>query len=194
MTGRLRPFQWKHRYARRLYRIGFVQPYGAGDTEGHVGIEITGIVTRCSSPHGSDFVSLTDDADTMQAPCLEADDTSTEDLAPDQLQRFVPHLRDGTLVPRPQDPESGNVRRKRTAEDGRIEWRMSATDIHNLVRALATPYPGATCRLDVSDVAIHKVEVVPEAPGESGARQDFERRSVGNSGEMRRRRDPHSRT
>jgi methionyl-tRNA formyltransferase len=45
------------------------------------GIEITGIVTRCSSPHGSDFVSLTDDADTMQAPCLEADDTSTEDLA-----------------------------------------------------------------------------------------------------------------
>ncbi|MDG2269486.1 MAG: formyltransferase family protein [Alphaproteobacteria bacterium] len=295
MTGRLRPFQWKHRYARRLYRIGFVQPYGAGDTEGHAGIEITGIVTRCSSPHGSDFVSLTDDADTMQAPCLEADDTSTEDLArwirakepdaifcigwnrilpadifdipprgvigyhpaalphnrgrhpiiwalargltqtastfflmdegadtgaivdqepvpigadddagrlyarlqdmaPDQLQRFVPHLRDGTLVPRPQDPESGNVWRKRTAEDGRIEWRMSATDIHNLVRALATPYPGATCRLDVSDVAIHKVEVVPEAPGESGARQDFERRSVGNSGEMRRRRDPHSRT
>jgi len=87
-----------------------------------------------------------------------------QDMAPDQLQRFVPHLRDGTLVPRPQDPESGNDWRKRTAEDGRIDWRMSATDIHNLVRALATPYPGATCRLDVSDVAIHKVEVIPKAP------------------------------
>jgi methionyl-tRNA formyltransferase len=31
----------------------------------------------------------------------------------------------------------------RKAEDGRIDWSRSAAVIHNLVRAVAPPYPGA---------------------------------------------------
>ncbi|MFP5405685.1 MAG: hypothetical protein ACLGHY_04880, partial [Gammaproteobacteria bacterium] len=33
--------------------------------------------------------------------------------------------------------------RGRRPEDGRIDWRASAVEIHNLVRAVAPPYPGA---------------------------------------------------
>ncbi len=43
-----------------------------------------------------------------------------------------------------QTPGSGNRWRKRTAADGRIDWRMSTRSILNLVRALRPPYPGAT--------------------------------------------------
>ena len=31
----------------------------------------------------------------------------------------------------------------RTAKDGTIDWQRDATSIHNLVRAVAPPYPGA---------------------------------------------------
>ncbi len=31
----------------------------------------------------------------------------------------------------------------RYAEDGRIDWTVSAVGVHNLVRAVAPPYPGA---------------------------------------------------
>jgi methionyl-tRNA formyltransferase len=44
---------------------------------------------------------------------------------------------------RPQDLARGSYFGGRTPEDGRIDWRASATTIHNLVRAVAPPYPGA---------------------------------------------------
>ena len=36
-----------------------------------------------------------------------------------------------------------NFWRKRNFEDGKIDWRMSAKNIYNLVRSLSKPYPGA---------------------------------------------------
>ena len=36
-----------------------------------------------------------------------------------------------------------NFWRKRNFSDGKIDWRMSSNSIHNLVRALNYPYPGA---------------------------------------------------
>ena len=38
---------------------------------------------------------------------------------------------------------SSNVWRKRNYLDGKIDWRMSASTIYNLIRALNKPYPGA---------------------------------------------------
>lgn len=49
----------------------------------------------------------------------------------------------------PKDPRdnmssvSGNEWRKRSREDGLIDFRMSSYSIYNLVRALSDPYPGA---------------------------------------------------
>jgi methionyl-tRNA formyltransferase len=46
-----------------------------------------------------------------------------------------------------QDLSKGGYFGGRKAEDGVIDWSRSARDIHNLVRAVAPPYPGATTHL-----------------------------------------------
>ena len=43
----------------------------------------------------------------------------------------------------PQDLSQGSYFGGRKAEDGRIDWSGSARDVHNLIRAVAPPYPGA---------------------------------------------------
>jgi len=42
-----------------------------------------------------------------------------------------------------QDHSKATYWRKRSRKDGLIDWRMSAESIHNLIRALSKPYPGA---------------------------------------------------
>jgi methionyl-tRNA formyltransferase len=54
-----------------------------------------------------------------------------------------------------QDHSIANYWRKRSAKDGIIDWRMNAANIHNLVRALSSPYPGAEFHLP--DGRVHKV-------------------------------------
>ncbi len=44
---------------------------------------------------------------------------------------------------RPQDLASGSYFGGRKPEDGRIDWTRSAREVHDLVRAVAPPYPGA---------------------------------------------------
>lgn len=46
-----------------------------------------------------------------------------------------------------QDLSKGAYFGGRKAEDGVIDWSQSARQIHNLVRAVAPPYPGATTQL-----------------------------------------------
>jgi methionyl-tRNA formyltransferase len=53
-------------------------------------------------------------------------------------------LRSGSLRPRPQDAAGARYFAKRLPQDGWIDWhRMSAKQVHDLVRALAGSYPGA---------------------------------------------------
>jgi len=47
----------------------------------------------------------------------------------------------------PQDLSKGAYFGGRKAEDGIIDWSQSAQAIHNLVRAVAPPYPGASTQL-----------------------------------------------
>jgi methionyl-tRNA formyltransferase len=46
-----------------------------------------------------------------------------------------------------QDLSLGAYFGGRKADDGIIDWSKSAQEIHNLVRAVAPPYPGATTQL-----------------------------------------------
>jgi len=55
----------------------------------------------------------------------------------------VPRLLDGTAREMPQDLRLGGYFGGRRPEDGRIDWSRPAREIHNLVRAVAPPYPGA---------------------------------------------------
>jgi methionyl-tRNA formyltransferase len=60
----------------------------------------------------------------------------------------------------PQDNAKANYWRKRTKEDGKIDWRMSGDSIYNLVRALSKPYVGAHCIYNGEEFKIWKTEVI----------------------------------
>jgi methionyl-tRNA formyltransferase len=55
----------------------------------------------------------------------------------------LPGLIAGSAPRRPQDLAQGAYFRGRRPEDGIIDWLQPADRIHNLVRAVAPPYPGA---------------------------------------------------
>ncbi len=63
------------------------------------------------------------------------------------LDRSLPALVSGTAVLRAQDLSQGGYFGARRPEDGRIDWRRSAREVHDLVRAVAPPYPGAFTQL-----------------------------------------------
>jgi methionyl-tRNA formyltransferase len=81
------------------------------------------------------------------------DDTAREVLAKVTvaaeivLDAALPGLLAGTAPRIRQDLASGSYFRGRTPEDGRIDWRAPASSIHDLVRAVAPPYPGASTTL-----------------------------------------------
>ena len=64
------------------------------------------------------------------------------------LARSLPGLIDGTAVLRAQDLSKGSYFGGRRPEDGRIDWSQGAKRIHDLVRAVAPPYPGAFTDLE----------------------------------------------
>jgi len=85
----------------------------------------------------------------QQAVPIGPDDTALEvfrrvtDAAEAVLRRSLPRLIAGTAELRPQDLARGSYHGARRPQDGRIDWGRSAAEIHNLVRAVAPPYPGA---------------------------------------------------
>jgi methionyl-tRNA formyltransferase len=97
--------------------------------------------------------------DQEAVPILENDtalDVSIKvaDAAQTVLRRSLPRLLAGTAASRPLDLKQGSYFGRRTPEDGRIDWTWGARAIHDLVRAVAPPFPGAFtevngCRLEV---------------------------------------------
>jgi methionyl-tRNA formyltransferase len=63
------------------------------------------------------------------------------------LYACLPDLLAGRAQAVQQDLSQGAYFGGRKAEDGVIDWSQSAQAVHNLVRAVAPPYPGATTRL-----------------------------------------------
>jgi methionyl-tRNA formyltransferase len=59
------------------------------------------------------------------------------------LTRQLDALKTGAAPRHAQDDAQATYFSGRRPEDGRIDWRQPATAIHNLVRAVAPPYPGA---------------------------------------------------
>ena len=59
------------------------------------------------------------------------------------LDAVLPALVAGTAPRRANDVAHGSYYGGRRPEDGRIDWSCDARSIHNLVRAVAPPYPGA---------------------------------------------------
>ncbi|MDB5989536.1 MAG: formyltransferase [Herbaspirillum sp.] len=59
------------------------------------------------------------------------------------LWNALPAMLDGSVAMLPNDLSKGSYYGRRVAADGLIDWQKPAQQIHNLVRAVAPPYPGA---------------------------------------------------
>ncbi|MCM3596566.1 formyl transferase [Metabacillus idriensis] len=103
------------------------------------------------------FVAIekTDDAGTLYQKLTET--------ALVQIAEFTKNFAAGTIVKCPQNDSYANYWRKRSFKDGKIDWRMSAEGIYNLVRALTRPYPGAHCMFNDREVKIWKVKIVEDS-------------------------------
>jgi len=102
--------------------------------------------------------------DQQAVPILENDTALTVSLkvaeaAQQVLKRSLPKLIAGNAAGRALDLTQGSYFGRRRPEDGRIDWRQGARAVHDLVRAVAPPFPGAFtevngCRLSVLETRI----------------------------------------
>ena len=76
------------------------------------------------------------------------------------LERVLPTLVDGTAPRIAQNLRHGSYFGGRRPEDGIIDWSRDATSIHNLVRAVAPPYPGARTTLGGHPARILRTHVL----------------------------------
>ena len=103
------------------------------------------------------------------------DDTAAEvftrvtDAAETVMRRSLPGLLDGSAVLQPQDLARGSYFGGRRPEDGRIDWSQGAQAVHNLVRAVAPPYPGAFTAIPGGTLKLYRTRLEPaRAPRPGG--------------------------
>ena len=76
------------------------------------------------------------------------------------LHRVLPVLMAGRAPRTPQRPGTGSYFSGRKPQDGFIDWMQSAFAIHNLVRAVAPPYPGAMTTINGASTRILQTRLV----------------------------------
>ena len=59
------------------------------------------------------------------------------------INEVLPHLIKGNVPRKPNDLSKGSYFGGRKPADGQIHWDQTAKQVHDLVRAVAPPYPGA---------------------------------------------------
>ena len=59
------------------------------------------------------------------------------------MRRELPKLARGAPIGREMDLSKGSYFGGRRPEDGRIDWARPSASVHNLIRAVAPPFPGA---------------------------------------------------
>jgi len=109
-----------------------------------------------------------DIVDQLAVPILQNDDSrevyaKITVAAETVLARSLPGLIAGTARRTPQDLRQGSYCGRRGPEDGLIDWGWSAARIHNLVRALAPPFPGAFGDIAGQRWWIHRSRVLSPA-------------------------------
>jgi methionyl-tRNA formyltransferase len=81
------------------------------------------------------------------------------------LHRSLPRLVDGTAQLEAQDLAAGSYFGGRKPEDGRIDWTQPARAVHDLVRAVAPPYPGAFTELRGARLHVLRTRMLREGRG-----------------------------
>ena len=83
------------------------------------------------------------------AVSIDPDETATDvfgkvsQAAVNVIKEALPSLIQGKVPRKPNDLQKGSYFGGRKPSDGQIRWNQQAIQVHNLVRAVAPPYPGA---------------------------------------------------
>ncbi|MGZ9706387.1 bifunctional UDP-4-amino-4-deoxy-L-arabinose formyltransferase/UDP-glucuronic acid oxidase ArnA [Pseudomonas sp. GNP013] len=82
------------------------------------------------------------------------------DAATSLLRDALPQLAQGKLTETAQDESQATCFGRRTAADGKLDWKKPAEQLFNLVRAVTQPYPGAFCAVSEHKLIVWQAEVV----------------------------------
>jgi methionyl-tRNA formyltransferase len=87
----------------------------------------------------------------------------------DMIRETMPLIRAGRMPRRPQDHGAATVMPRRRPEDGVMDWNKTAKELHDWIRALTHPYPGAFTTLRGERVFIWKARPLSSGrPGRAG--------------------------
>ena len=78
------------------------------------------------------------------------------------LSRSLDDILSGNAEGTPQNESEATKFGRRRPEDGLIDWSKSAREIHNLVRAVAKPFPGAFFYHDGHKIMLWKTRIISE--------------------------------
>jgi methionyl-tRNA formyltransferase len=101
---------------------------------------------------------------------INADDDATgvfakvSNAAVQVMQSVLPALLEGRVPRAPNVLANGSYFGGRKPEDGRIQWSQDALQVHNLIRAVAPPYPGAFTDWQGARMVIAKSKLNPALP------------------------------
>lgn len=98
------------------------------------------------------IIDRTDTGLTLHAKLREA--------AANLLRDALPQLAQGKLAEHAQDESQATYFGRRTAADGKLDWKKPAEELFNLVRAVTQPYPGAFCAVGEHKLIVWQAEVV----------------------------------
>ncbi len=90
------------------------------------------------------------------------------------LAENIPLVKAGKAPRKPQDETKATVMGKRTPADGLIDWKKSATEIGNLVRGVAHPWPGAFTFIGTRKIMVWRARAVAEPTGGKASGQPGE--------------------
>lgn len=106
----------------------------------------------------------------QQAVAIAGDDTALDVFrkvtaaAVSVLDRSLPGLVAGTAPRMPQNLALGSYFGGRKPADGRIDWALPAARVHDLVRGVAPPYPGAFTAIEGRTLRILRTRPAGPAP------------------------------
>ncbi|MFQ6590026.1 MULTISPECIES: bifunctional UDP-4-amino-4-deoxy-L-arabinose formyltransferase/UDP-glucuronic acid oxidase ArnA [Pseudomonas] len=98
------------------------------------------------------IIDRTDTGLTLHAKLREA--------ATNLLRDALPQLAQGKLAETAQDESQATYFGRRTAADGKLDWKKPAEELFNLVRAVTQPYPGAFCAVGEHKLIVWQAEVL----------------------------------
>lgn len=110
----------------------------------------------------------------QQAVPIEPEDTAVEvfnkvtEAAGQVLERALPALLAGSARITPQDLSRGSYYAGRRPDDGLIDWAKGAREVHNLVRGVAPPYPGAFTKIGAIKLRLLRTRLEPNRRPRSG--------------------------